>query len=210
MVTTVESKYMIRTLYTGSLKMEGRHTASDLENFFERVVLELAGNRLRIHYDSDSVPVNKAAVRKFLGIDGDFYWFLCSAQFCQSAMCEAVTPFLSTADAYVNNMYDMETLTNDELLYRTHECEPKNSYKRNTTTYRAIRMSIKKSHSYAQLFHECELAFNVTCTNSADVHTRFDSTVAISTSAMPIAQLYVWKNEEEEKIRYGLLRFVFR
>ncbi len=56
------------------------------------------------------------------------------------------------------------------------------SFHRITSTCRAIRVVINKSHSYAELFQDCQKTMKVHTAIEADVRTRFDSTLSMLAS----------------------------
>ncbi len=61
-----------------------------------KVVRERLGGKIPSYYVSDSGPVNKSAVRKFMvNRNGDDYWFPCCVHFLQLSLGEAVRSFLA-------------------------------------------------------------------------------------------------------------------
>lgn len=74
-VPTLHENLCLRTSTTGSFKITGRHSATDVSVIIRRVLMERACNRNTNYYVSYSVSFTKADVRKFVGIGGDDYWF---------------------------------------------------------------------------------------------------------------------------------------
>lgn len=74
--------------------MLGSHTAGDVATVITRVVTDRIGGCIPKYYLSDSAPVNKSVVRKYIANGaGDDYWLCCDVHFFQITMREPVMNF---------------------------------------------------------------------------------------------------------------------
>ena len=83
------------TKCVGNFKMTGGHSVADVSHLIEDEILKCLAKKVPTYFLYDSAPVNKLAVRLYLGEKGDEYWFPCVVHFCQLAMKESVHFFLS-------------------------------------------------------------------------------------------------------------------
>ncbi len=79
--------------------MTSGNSSNDIQLIIGQMVQERIDGRSSSYFVSDSVPVNKAAVRTFEGCDDDSFWFPCCVHFGQLAMRENVYIFLNGSSA---------------------------------------------------------------------------------------------------------------
>eukprot|EP00171_Calliarthron_tuberculosum_P023067 IDg23067t1 len=183
MLESIRSTVVASEFHVLMFDVSRGHTADDVCAILKCVVQKRLGNQMPTYFLSDSAPVNKSAVRKLMHNDGgDDFWFPCSVHFAQLAMREAVTSFLTGGtisdsgddDATESDIDDLD----EESLIRTVELlSVSNAFKRLTTTVRAIRTALRRSHARLDLFETTQTSIGVHRTICGDVITRFDSTV---------------------------------
>ena len=137
--------------------MTGGHSAADVSHFIEEVTLKRLARKVPIYFSSNSAPVNKLAVRLYLGENGADYWFPCVVHFCQLAMKESVRNFLSlhenipidddAGDGYDNSISNLSTQSMNPTFSR-------GTLSRILSTCRSIKTAIKRVHQYSNLFEE--------------------------------------------------------
>eukprot|EP00171_Calliarthron_tuberculosum_P023086 IDg23086t1 len=184
MISLLSPNLTLETYCLGNFIMKSGHGARHVSEIITQVVRERLGGRIPDYFVSDSAPVNKAAVRQFMNDEGDEYWYPCGVHFCQLAMKESVAIYLAGSSSSDEGGCDddWEELSEDEVISRVRTAVNENAFSRITTTCRAIRASVKRSHAYANLFRDCQKACDINVTIATDVCTRFDSTLAMLAS----------------------------
>lgn len=179
MVTTIDEQLLMVTKPVGNFRLSGRHTAADVCNVLQNVIQKRLGGRRPTYFVSDSAPVNKAAVRMLMqDDDGDDHWYPCAVHFCQLAMKEAVTSFLSGEDAYgAQDDIDWDELDYEGLIHQANLLATSSAFERLTHTARAIRATLRRSNVRMERFTILQTSLGIFKTIASDVPTRFDSTI---------------------------------
>ena len=179
MISFLDGDCGLQTRCLGNIKMKTGHSESDLTSIIADIVRERLDKRKPNYFVSDSAPVSKAAVRAFMGDEGDKSWFPCVVHFAQLAMREAVASYLNgslnVGSESSDIIYDSDQ-ENDPLV-AIKESSGSQAYSRIVSTCRGIRTVIKRSHAYDNLFERYPNELCVSKTIIADDETRFDSTL---------------------------------
>lgn len=186
MVASLDSSISLVVKTVGNFHMTRGHTAQYLCDVLKQVVQKRLGGRTPTFFLSDSASVNKAAVKLLMGVnEGDDYWFPCSVHFCQLAMKEAVTHFLTAEEIGDNSdNVDWGALDDDAMIEHIDLLSSSNAYERLTCTLRAVRAALRRSHNRMQAFTSIQDALAVHKMIVSDVRTRFDSTLDMFESVL--------------------------
>ena len=153
-------------------------TRSTYQKSFLKIVRDMLGSRKPKYYVSDSAPVIKSAVRRFVQSNGNENWFPCSVHFCQLEMREAVTSFPSgRSDLDGNQISEIEwdELLEDEVLSRASSTAVASELERTVTSCRAIRAALKRSNKFMLYFRAVQSELDVSCCIEAIARTRLIS-----------------------------------
>ncbi len=184
MVSNLDDNFCSKTNILGNICKRGKQNAPAIANIIKDVDLHRLGGKIPNYYVSDSAPLNKAAVRRFMGDDGDESWFLCCVHLSQLAMREATTYFLDRSSTDANELEECEwdELSVEDAVAGVENINRSSSFHWITSTCRAIRVAITKFHSYTELFHDYQKTMKVHTVIEADVRKRFDSTLLMLAS----------------------------
>ena len=180
MILFLDDNLLLQTRTIGTFSETKGQKSEHLAELIGTVVKSRCAKRVPDFFISDSAPVNKAGVRKFMMCEGDEYWFPCNVHFCQLAMKESVQAYFEQDIEMSSDSFD-STICNDmsisELWAKTKSAAESNSpFRRITNICRSIHTAIKRNHSYASLFRESQRKYGLSGELARDVPTRFDST----------------------------------
>ena len=93
MVSSLNRSGSFQTRVVGNIPRIGGHLADFVASCINQVVNDRLGGRTLDYFVSDSAPVSKSAVRRFMEREGDEKWFPCAVHFIQLATKEYVVTY---------------------------------------------------------------------------------------------------------------------
>lgn len=118
MLSYLDEKLNLITKCAGNIKLNGTHTGYAIFQVINRVFHHRLGNAEPAYFISDSLPLDKLAVRLHKEDKGDQLWFPCTVKFSRLLMREAVSSCLgiSADDKDKFNELERYNVNDDEIL----------------------------------------------------------------------------------------------
>lgn len=161
-----------------NFKLKGGPSSTDMCNVLRNAINQRRGKRNPNYFVSDSAPNNKAAVRLLMGNQGgNDFWFPCAVHFLQLAMRESVCLFLTGGSSANDDSTEWDELDDTSFEEAILSKISTNTFERLTSTCRAIRTTLLRSHKRMEVFSSIQNSLGIKIMICADVRTRFGSTV---------------------------------